>query len=146
MESLDQSRTLYRLVHDIGRFCGITSLKSVIGHTKAAAGVGAFIKAVMGVNRRVLPPTAACRYPHPAFRAEASALYPIVTGKITPPDNTLRAGISAMGFGGINCHVCLESADPPSSKLTRPIDGTGPVGIAPGNRAVCFQLINHRPI
>jgi len=106
---------------DIGRFCGITSLKSVIGHTKAAAGIGAFIKAVMAVNRRILPPTAACRYPHPAFRAEARALYPILTGKITAPDNTLRAGISAMGFGGINCHVCLESADPPSSKLTRSI-------------------------
>jgi len=108
--------------HDIGRFCGITSLKSIIGHTKAAAGVGAFIKAVMAVNRRVLPPTAACRYPHPAFRAEAKALFPILSGKITAPDNTLRAGVSAMGFGGINCHVCLESAGPPSPKLTPSIE------------------------
>ncbi|MCI5122065.1 MAG: polyketide synthase, partial [Candidatus Electrothrix sp. AUS4] len=40
------------------RSCGVTSLKSIIGHTKAAAGIGGFIKAVMAVNRRVLPPTA----------------------------------------------------------------------------------------
>lgn len=32
------------------RTCGITSFKSIVGHTKAAAGVGAFIKAVMAVN------------------------------------------------------------------------------------------------
>ena len=40
------------------RSCGVTSLKSLIGHTKAASGIGGFIKAVMAVNRRVIPPTA----------------------------------------------------------------------------------------
>ncbi|RTZ97903.1 MAG: type I polyketide synthase, partial [Deltaproteobacteria bacterium] len=103
---------------DAGRFCGMTSLKSLIGHTKAAAGIGAFIKAVMAVNRRVFPPTAGCRDPHPVFKAEAHALYPVLTGKKTDQGDTLRAGVSAMGFGGINCHVCIESADPPIPKLT----------------------------
>ena len=100
---------------DLGNFCGMTSLKSIVGHTKAAAGVGAFIKAVMAVNRRILPPTAGCQYPHPAFRTKA--LYPIITGKTISSNRTLRAGISAMGFGGINCHVGIESADPPSPKF-----------------------------
>jgi len=103
---------------DSERFCGMTSLKSLIGHTKAAAGVGAFIKAVMPVNRRVLPPIAGCRDPHPVFKSDAHALYPILTGKKTDPGETMRAGVSAMGFGGINCHVCIESADPPIPKLT----------------------------
>jgi len=103
---------------DDKRFCGMTSLKSLIGHTKAAAGIGAFIKAVMAVNRRVLPPTAGCRDPHPVFESEAKSLYPILSGKTVATKEKLRAGISAMGFGGINCHVCIESADPPVPKFT----------------------------
>ena len=104
------------------KFCGITSLKSIIGHTKAASGAGGFIKAVMGVNRRILPPTAACRDPHPLFNTLAHSLYPILQGEQRKPMEILRAGVSAMGFGGINCHVTLESGDPPSDHLEPSMD------------------------
>jgi acyl transferase domain-containing protein len=50
---------------------GVTSLKSIIGHTKAAAGIGAFIKAVIAANRRVIPPTAGCAEPSPVFGYES---------------------------------------------------------------------------
>ena len=99
------------------RFCGITSLKSLIGHTKAASGIGGFIKTVMAVNRRIIPPTAGCRYPHPVFDTKAHCLYPVLQGEIHKPTKKLRAGVSAMGFGGINCHVTLESGNSPSSRL-----------------------------
>ncbi|MCD6185421.1 MAG: SDR family NAD(P)-dependent oxidoreductase [Deltaproteobacteria bacterium] len=99
------------------RLCGISSLKSLIGHTKAASGIGGFIKAVLAVNRRIIPPTAACQYPHPVFDTSACALYPVLYGEIHDPEKKLRAGVSAMGFGGINCHVTIESADPPSIKF-----------------------------
>lgn len=99
------------------RTCGITSLKSIIGHTKAAAGVGAFIKAVIAANRRVLPPTAGCKQPNKSFDTVARVLYPILLGKIEPPTKTLRVGVSAMGFGGINCHVTIESGDAPLQSL-----------------------------
>ncbi|GAX44303.1 beta ketoacyl-acyl carrier protein synthase [Tolypothrix sp. NIES-4075] len=97
--------------------CGITSLKSIIGHTKAAAGVGAFIKAAIAANRRVLPTTAGCTQPNKSFDTTARVLYPILLGKIEEPTKTLRVGVSAMGFGGINCHVTLESGDAPSQSL-----------------------------
>lgn len=96
---------------------GMTSLKSIVGHTKAASGVGGFIKAVLAVHRRVVPPTAGCTEPHADFSDAARGLYPILDGQIRPPEATLRAGVSAMGFGGINCHVTLESADPPTPEL-----------------------------
>ena len=99
------------------RACGITSFKSIVGHTKAAAGIGAFIKAAIAVNRRVLPPTAGCRDPHPLFSSEASALYPIVRGSQRDKSEIVRAGVSAMGFGGINSHVTVESYGKPSKKL-----------------------------
>ncbi|MFH1216417.1 MAG: SDR family NAD(P)-dependent oxidoreductase [Pseudomonadota bacterium] len=99
------------------RPCGITSLKSLIGHTKAASGIGGFIKAVMAVNRRVLPPTANCTEPSQTFEKSARMVYPIMQGEVRPPREILRAGVSGMGFGGINCHVTLASGDAPSVKL-----------------------------
>jgi len=104
------------------RSCGVTSLKSIIGHTKAASGIGGFIKTVMAVNQRVLPPTAGCTYPNSIFENEARSLYPILSGEIKDSGKILKAGVTGAGFGGINCHVTLESGDPPSQKLKPSID------------------------
>lgn len=100
------------------RSIGVTSLKSIIGHTKAAAGIGAFIKAVIGVNRRILPPIAGCENWNPIFENDARSLFPLVDGEKKNINETLRAGISAMGFGGINCHVTVESYGPPSPEFS----------------------------
>lgn len=100
------------------RHCGMTSFKSIVGHTKAAAGIGGFIKAIMAVNQRVIPPTAHCEIPNPFFATpKASNIYPILLGEERPSSDTLKAGVSAMGFGGINSHVTLSSSDAPSQKL-----------------------------
>ncbi|MEO0373277.1 MAG: SDR family NAD(P)-dependent oxidoreductase [Cyanobacteria bacterium P01_A01_bin.17] len=104
------------------RACGVTSFKSIVGHTKAAAGIGAFIKATMAVNRRVLPPVAGCHEPNLVFENTARCLYPIIRGEIRDPQTSLRAGISAMGFGGINCHVTIESGDAPAPQLQPTIE------------------------
>lgn len=104
------------------RTCGVTSFKSLVGHTKAAAGIGGFIKAVMAVNRRVLPPTASCEEPNAVFETSAACLYPIKQGEIKSKTETLRAGVSAMGFGGINCHATLESGDAPRERLEPSIE------------------------
>lgn len=99
------------------RSVGVTSFKSIVGHTKAAAGIGGLIKAVMGVNQRVIPPTAGCRELNPVFETTAQAIYPVISGAVRPTSDILRAGVSAMGFGGINAHVTLTSGDPPSVYL-----------------------------
>jgi enediyne polyketide synthase len=104
------------------RSVGMTSFKSLIGHTKAASGIAGFIKAVMAVNRRVLPPFAGHKTPNPVFGRTAHALYPILHGEVRDPGETIRAGASAMGFGGINCHVALESGDAPADTLAPSID------------------------
>lgn len=92
-----------------GRRCGVTSFKSIVGHTKAAAGIGAFIKTVISVNQRVIPPTAGCQDPHDVFSSESDCLYPVMRGEVKPSGYDLRAGVSAMGFGGINLHLTLSS-------------------------------------
>ncbi|MEE4112356.1 MAG: type I polyketide synthase, partial [Desulfobacteraceae bacterium] len=104
------------------RPCGVTSLKSILGHTKAASGIGGLIKAVMAVNRRVVPPTAACTEPHQAFDTDARRLYPVRLGRQEPADRQLIAGVSSMGFGGINCHITLASGDKPDDRLAPLMD------------------------
>ncbi|MBT8469456.1 MAG: SDR family NAD(P)-dependent oxidoreductase, partial [Deltaproteobacteria bacterium] len=104
------------------RSCGVTSFKSIVGHTKAAAGVGGFIKAAIAANRRVIPPTANCTDPSVTFAKDARVLYPLRDGRVESPEAVVRAGVSAMGFGGINAHVTLESGDPPASRLNPSLD------------------------
>lgn len=99
------------------RSVGITSFKSIVGHTKAASGIGGFIKAVIAVNQRILPPTAGCKDPNPVFDTTAQCLYPILTGEIRKPDETLKAGVFGAGFGGINAHVTISSGDTPANHL-----------------------------
>ena len=102
----------------LGRSCGMTSFKSIVGHTKAAAGIGAFIKAVIAANRRVIPPTAGCAQPNKVFEDTARNLYPLIHGEASESSKKLRIGVSAMGFGGINSHVTLESGDVPAEKFS----------------------------
>lgn len=104
------------------RSVGVTSFKSLVGHTKAAAGVGGLIKAVIGVNQRILPPTAGCKDASLVFENSTPCIYPILQGEIRSQTEKLRAGVSAMGFGGINCHVTIESGDAPASHLKPSLD------------------------
>ncbi len=101
-----------------GEPCGVTSFKSIMGHTKAAAGIGAFIKAVIAVNQRIIPPTAGITDPHPLFSENKDKIYPVQKGKVFPPETKLFAGVSAMGFGGINSHVTLSSYANPALKFS----------------------------
>jgi enediyne polyketide synthase len=90
----------------------ISSIKGVIGHTKAAAGVAGLIKAVMAVHEEVLPPTIGCVDPHPALAEEPVALRVLRKAEPWPCGAEVRAGITSMGFGGINTHIVLENTAP----------------------------------
>ncbi|HEX6472690.1 MAG TPA: type I polyketide synthase [Streptosporangiaceae bacterium] len=86
----------------------ITSIKGMIGHTKAAAGVAGLIKAAMAVQHEVLPPTIGCVEPHEVLSEEPRALRVLRQAEQWPADLPVRAGVTAMGFGGINTHVVLD--------------------------------------
>ncbi|GAA4197026.1 type I polyketide synthase [Streptosporangium oxazolinicum] len=90
----------------------VTSVKGMIGHTKAAAGVAGLIKAAMAVHEQVLPPTIGCVEPHQVLTEEPAALRALRVAEPWPEGAELRAGVTAMGFGGINTHVVVEGAGP----------------------------------
>lgn len=85
------------------------SVKSQIGHTKAAAGSAGIIKMVLALHHKVLPPTINVDKPNSKFDIESSALY--LNTEARPwlrNGHPRRAGVSAFGFGGINVHITLE--------------------------------------
>lgn len=90
----------------------IGSIKANIGHTKAAAGMAGLIKTVLALHNKIIPPTTACITPHSELRGKTAVLRRVRTAEPWPDDGAraVRAGVSAMGFGGINAHVALEAA------------------------------------
>ncbi|GEM_PF-2228885 len=95
------------------QYCAVGSVKSNMGHLLRAAGVASFIKVVLALGHRQIPPTLHCDEPHPRFRFQESPFYPVRELRAWEPrDGFRRAAISSFGFGGTNCHVILEEFDP----------------------------------
>ena len=93
--------------------CRIGSIKGNIGHCKAAAGAAGLIKAVMALERKILPPTAGCEQPHPLFGRPFGPLAPALEGEVWEHGATSRrASVSSFGFGGSNAHLALEESGP----------------------------------
>lgn len=104
----------------------VGSIKANIGHTKAAAGIAGLIKAVTAVDRAVVPPSTGVRDPHAAFSD-----HPQLRVAAEPDDwpaGPRVAGVSALGFGGINAHVVLTQAEDRPRRRSRPIPVTARSG------------------
>ncbi|MCJ7773572.1 MAG: polyketide-type polyunsaturated fatty acid synthase PfaA, partial [Desulfobacterales bacterium] len=90
--------------------CALGSVKSMIGHTKSAAGAAGLIKSALSLHHKVLPPTLKAHEPDPNLGIDQSPFYlntdtrPWFSSKEYPR----RCGVSAFGFGGSNFHVILE--------------------------------------
>src|SRR5688500_18233194 len=63
----------------------------------------------MAVGAQILPPAVGCDEPHEELKGETSVLRALKQGELFSTNASLRAGVSAMGFGGINTHVTLEA-------------------------------------
>jgi enediyne polyketide synthase len=103
----------------------ISTVKGNIGHTKAAAGVAGLIKAAMAVHHQVIPPATGHADPHQVLTEAPGALRVPLTAELWPEGQPVRAGVSSMGFGGINAHIVLDgdssvrrtSLDSPTRRL-----------------------------
>ncbi|BAY83975.1 beta-ketoacyl synthase [Calothrix parasitica NIES-267] len=94
-----------------GQHIALGSVKSQIGHTKAAAGAASLIKTALALHHKVLPPSINVTQPNPKLNIKNSPFYlntetrPWIRAKGEAPR---RAGVSSFGFGGTNYHVVLE--------------------------------------
>src|SRR6266545_1132866 len=90
------------------------SVKSNIGHLKAAAGTAGLFKLTMAVHEKVLPPSLNFRDPNPNVDWATSPFQ--VNTELrdwtVPPGGVRRGGVSAFGFGGTNFHAVVEEYVP----------------------------------
>ena len=92
--------------------CALGSVKSLIGHTKCAAGLAGLINASLALYHKVLPPTIGVAATSPKFDFASSPFH--ISTRLRPwlhtaADHPRRAGVSAFGFGGTNFHAVLEA-------------------------------------
>ncbi len=93
-----------------GSWCALGSVKSQVGHTKAAAGAAGMFKVVMALHNKVLPPTIKVSKPNPKLEIEKSPFYLNTEARpwIKDAKKPRRAALSSFGFGGSNFHVTVE--------------------------------------
>jgi acyl transferase domain-containing protein/NAD(P)-dependent dehydrogenase (short-subunit alcohol dehydrogenase family) len=91
-------------------WCALGSVKSQIGHTKAAAGVAGLIKAALALHHKVLPPTIKVTQPIEQVAPGRTPFYVNTQKRPWMPraGHPRRAAVSAFGFGGSNFHCVLE--------------------------------------
>jgi acyl transferase domain-containing protein len=103
------------------QWCALGSVKSQVGHTKAAAGAAGLLKAVLALHHRVLPPTIKVERPNPDLRVESSPFYLNTQARpwIRDGEHPRRASVSSFGFGGTNFHVTCEEYTGPAPRAYR---------------------------
>ncbi|MEC9398925.1 MAG: acyltransferase domain-containing protein, partial [Myxococcota bacterium] len=95
---------------DQKQWCALGSVKSQVGHTKAAAGSAGLFKVAMALHHRVIPPTIKIDKPNPMIDVDNSPFYLNTTSRpwVRGSKHPRRASVSSFGFGGTNFHVTLE--------------------------------------
>lgn len=136
---IDALSAARRAADPAARPAALSTVKGNIGHTKAAAGVAGLIKATLAVHHQVIPPATGHYDPHPKLTADDAALYVPDRAELFPGEVKVRAGVSAMGFGGINTHIALEQ---PSGSARRGELGARVTGLVAGRQDAELLLLD----
>ncbi|MEU7039331.1 SDR family NAD(P)-dependent oxidoreductase, partial [Streptomyces sp. NPDC046237] len=92
----------------------IGSVKTNIGHLEGAAGIAGLLKAVLAVERSVVPPSLNFRSAPAGIPLERLNL------RVQTETGALGgegfAGVSSFGMGGTNCHLVLGPAPAPTAR------------------------------
>jgi len=105
--------TILKLLEDHGAEpgqCALGSVKSLIGHTKTAAGLASLTKVCLALKHRVAPPHYGLESPLPELLPADARGYVLQEPQpwFGRGDEPRLAGVSAFGFGGTNSHVIVE--------------------------------------
>lgn len=90
------------------RPCLLGSVKGNVGHLEGAAGIAGFIKAILSVKNRVLPPSLFADSENGGLGLDSKGLR--LNDSVTKlPRTPIVGGVSSFGMGGTNAHMVVGS-------------------------------------
>ncbi len=105
--------------------CWIGSVKTNIGHLESAAGIASFIKVVLSLQHKQIPPNLHLKVLNPYISlVKTPFCIPTECQPWSVDQETRLAGVSSFSIGGTNCHVILEEAPlltKPTNDMERPV-------------------------
>ena len=115
----------FRAIKDTGLAPGsikVGSVKSNIGHLKAAAGAAGMLKAALALQHGHIPPSIKVQTLNPRIEWAKNPFSVATSGADwpRPEGHPRRAAVSSFGFGGTNFHVVLEEHVPGALKRAAP--------------------------
>ncbi len=129
-----EATVLSELLTDAAAPVWLGSVKSMLGHLKAAAGAAGTLKTLLSLATGVVPPTLNAGPVDPELRLADSPLRLPRRAVFLGDSPAQTAGVSAFGFGGTNYHLVVQ-APPGGAQAPAPlaaIDSVvgGGVGVA----------------
>ncbi|RFU36270.1 hypothetical protein B7463_g122, partial [Scytalidium lignicola] len=88
----------------------IGSIKTNIGHLEGASGVAGIIKAVLILEKGLIPASLGFETPNPKLRLKEYNLKVVTELTPWPSSGLRRISVNSFGFGGTNAHVILDDA------------------------------------
>ncbi|KAE8156902.1 KR domain-containing protein [Aspergillus tamarii] len=100
----------WRSEHDEPLMIG--AVKTNIGHSEAASGLSAVIKAILAVERGLIPPTRGVTKPNSKMDWKGWKVK-VPTKPMPFPAHipVRRVSVNSFGYGGTNAHIIIEAAD-----------------------------------
>lgn len=145
------SRVYRRSTDRIG-YCALGSVKSNLGHLDTAAGIASFLKALLALRNRAIPPTLNAETPNPALELDTSPFFlPDYALPWETEGTPRRAAVSSFGIGGTNCHVVLEEAPeraedegtPRSDGIVLPLGARSPASLSRLAGLIGDAIVDH---
>jgi acyl transferase domain-containing protein/NAD(P)H-dependent flavin oxidoreductase YrpB (nitropropane dioxygenase family)/NAD(P)-dependent dehydrogenase (short-subunit alcohol dehydrogenase family) len=108
-----EAETIVRTLQASGarpQSCVLGSVKTLIGHTKAAAGVSGLVKVALALHHQTLPPHVGVREPLDTISGEENPVCLLKDARpwFTDAARPRRGAVSSFGFGGTNFHAVVE--------------------------------------
>lgn len=101
-------------------FCAVGAVKTNIGHLYQAAGIMGFIKTILALRNKTIPPNVNFNFPNDKVDFEDSPTYVNTKARYWEKGIKARcAGVSAFGLSGTNCHIVLEEFTDDSNNMSK---------------------------
>ncbi len=101
----------FRETTDRKQFCAIGALKATLGHLEPVSGLAGLIKTTLALGHKTIPPLRVERPNKDIHFEETPFFVPDRPLPWAPPQGApRRAGLSAIGIGGVTVHLVMEEA------------------------------------